>query len=98
VLHLIEPGRAVSMGELASALACDASNVTGLVDRLETRGLVRRTPSEHDRRVKVISLTPGGVRVRTVFIQRLTAPPEALGRLSPAEQRTLMELLARVLE
>ena len=34
VLHFIEPGRAVPMGELAEALSCDASNVTGLVDRL----------------------------------------------------------------
>ena len=42
VLHLIEPGRPIPMGQLAETLACDASNVTGLVDRLESRGLVRR--------------------------------------------------------
>jgi len=40
VLRLIEPGRPVAMGQLAETLACDASNVTGLVDRLELRGLV----------------------------------------------------------
>ncbi len=45
VLHLIEPGRPIPMGELAETLSCDASNVTGLVDRLESRGLVRRRPS-----------------------------------------------------
>ena len=45
VLHLIEPGRPMPMGQLAETLACDASNVTGLVDRLESRGLVRRRPS-----------------------------------------------------
>ena len=39
VLHLIEPDRPVPMGRLAETLACDASNVTGLVDRLESRGL-----------------------------------------------------------
>ena len=44
VLHLIEPGRPVPMGELAGALSCDASNVTGLVDRLEARGLSRASP------------------------------------------------------
>ena len=38
VLHLIEPGRPIPMGQLAETLACDASNVTGLVDRLESRG------------------------------------------------------------
>src|SRR3981081_462021 len=63
VLHLIEPGRPVPMGQLADTLACDASNITGLVDRLESRGLVRRQPSEDDRRVKVLLLTPTGSRL-----------------------------------
>ena len=37
VLRLIEPGNPIPMGRLAETLACDASNVTGLVDRLESR-------------------------------------------------------------
>ena len=45
VLHLIEPGRPLPMSRLADTLSCDASNVTGLVDRLESRGLVQRRPS-----------------------------------------------------
>src|SRR5690349_4228302 len=45
VLHLIEPGQPVAMSHLAKTLSCDASNVTGLVDRLESRGLVQRRPS-----------------------------------------------------
>src|SRR5258708_37737291 len=39
VLHLIEPRRPLPMRRLAETLSCDASNVTGLVDRLEARGL-----------------------------------------------------------
>src|SRR5262249_43256592 len=58
VLHLIEPGRPLPMGRLADTLACDASNVTGLVDRLEARGLVQRRPSRGDRRIKEVQLTP----------------------------------------
>src|SRR6266516_2832375 len=58
VLHLIEPGRPLPMSRLADTLSCDASNVTGLVDRLESRGLVRRRSSPQDRRVKVLQLTP----------------------------------------
>src|SRR4051794_3397537 len=54
VLHLIEPERPLPMSRLAATLSCDASNVTGLVDRLESRGLVRRQPSPGDRRVKVL--------------------------------------------
>jgi MarR family transcriptional regulator, organic hydroperoxide resistance regulator len=98
VLHVLEPGRAVPMGELAGALSCDASNVTGLVDRLETRGLIKRQPSAEDRRVKVLTLTPAGARVRAQLVARMTAPPTTLGRLTPEEQQLLVSLLRRVLE
>jgi len=98
VLHLIEPGRPVSMGQLADTLSCDASNVTGLVDRLESRGLVRRQPSETDRRVKVLALTPAGARLRALLVERMSAPPETLGRLSVEEQRALVRILRRLLE
>jgi DNA-binding MarR family transcriptional regulator len=98
VLQQIEPGRPIPMGRLAETLACDASNVTGLVDRLESRGLVRRRPSATDRRVKVLALTPTGARLRTVLLERMTAPPETLGRLSPSEHRALVKILSRLLD
>ena len=98
VLHLIEPERPIPMGELAETLACDASNVTGLVDRLESRGLVRRRPSAGDRRVKVLVLTPTGSRLRALLLDRMTAPPDALERLSLREQRALVRILTRLLE
>jgi DNA-binding MarR family transcriptional regulator len=98
VLRLIEPDRPIPMGQLAGTLACDASNVTGLVDRLESRGLVRRRLSKEDRRVKVLELTAEGARLRTLFLDRMTAPPPSLGRLSVQEQRTLVRILARLLD
>jgi DNA-binding MarR family transcriptional regulator len=98
VLHLIEPDRPIPMGQLAETLACDASNVTGLVDRLESRGLVRRRPSETDRRVKVLYLTPTGSKLRALLLDRMTAPPATLERLSPREQRELVRILTRLLE
>ena len=98
LLHLIEPERPMPMGQLAETLACDASNVTGLVDRLESRGLVTRRPSAEDRRVKVLVLTPTGSRLRAVLLDRMTAPPAALERLSLREQRELVRLLTRLLE
>ena len=98
VLHLIEPDRPIPMGQLAETLACDASNVTGLVDRLESRGLVRRRPSVQDRRIKVLVLTPTGVRLRAVLVERMMAPPPALDRLSVREQRELVRMLRRLLE
>src|SRR6476660_8593544 len=82
VLHLIEPGQPIPMGRLAEALACDASNVTGLVDRLESRGLVRRHAGDADRRVKVLELTPSGARLRSTLFQRRSRPPASLNRLT----------------
>ena len=98
VLHLLEPDQPIPMRRLAEALACDASNVTGLVDRLESRGLVRRRPSPEDRRVKVLELTPAGIRLRATVFERITRPPESLGRLSVEEQRALVKILKRLLE
>src|SRR4029453_17062144 len=97
VLHLIEPGRPIPMGRLAETLSCDASNVTGLVDRLESRGLVRRHPSEEDRRLKVLDLTPAGARLRAVVLERMAKPPESLKKLSRAEQKGLRQTPQTVL-
>src|SRR5882762_8399686 len=98
VLHLLEPGRPIPMGKLDETLACDASNVTVLVHRLESRGLVRRRPSAEDRRVKVLDLTPAGARLRTLLLDRMTTPPATLRRLSVREQRTLVRILTRLRE
>lgn len=98
LLTTIEPNRPMPMGELASALSCDASNVTGLVDRLESRGLLDRNPSEEDRRVKVLSLTPLGAKIRSALLERMTSSPPTLGKLSEADQRALARILRRLLE
>lgn len=98
LLTLIDPERPVPMGELASALSCDASNVTGLVDRLESRGLLRRTASAEDRRVKVLGLTPLGARIRAALLDRMTSSPPTLGKLSEADQRALARILRRLLD
>jgi len=97
VLRILEPENPVPMRRLADALTCDASNVTGLVDRLESRGLVRRRASDVDRRVKVLELTPKGARLRALFLERMTTPPEGLERLSVREQQLLVRILGRLL-
>jgi DNA-binding MarR family transcriptional regulator len=98
VLHLIEPGQPIPMGRLAAMLSCDASNVTGLIDRLESRGLVQRRPLEHDRRVKALDLTPAGLQLRTQLLRRMTRRPLPLSRLSPEDQRTLVRILQMLVE
>jgi DNA-binding MarR family transcriptional regulator len=98
VLHLIEPGRPLPMSRLADTLSCDASNVTGLVDRLEARGLVQRRPSARDRRVRVLQLTPAGLRLRMRLLRRMAARSLPLSRLSLDQQRTLVKLLEAIVE
>ena len=98
VLHLIEPGRPVPMSRLAEVLSCDASNVTGLVDRLESRGLVQRRPSADDRRVKVVDLTTTGSQLRARLLQQMTRRPLPLSRLSADEQRALVRILEKLVD
>jgi DNA-binding MarR family transcriptional regulator len=86
------------MNALATTLACDSSNVTGLVDRLEARGLVCRQPDPDDRRVKHIVLTEAGRQLRAEMIERIGRPPVGFTRLSEDEQRQLRDLLRRAVE
>src|SRR2546423_3247453 len=67
----LDPDRPIPMSGLAGALMCDASNVTGIVDRLEDRGLVERQSAPHDRRIKMLAVTPDGARVRRELDARL---------------------------
>ena len=98
VLHLIEPDRPLPMSRLAETLSCDASNITGLVDRLESRGLVRRQPASHDRRVRVLQLTPTGARLRAQLLRRMTGGSLPLSRLSLDQHRTLVKILEVLVE
>lgn len=96
VLHLIEPEQPVPMSRLADVLSCDASNVTGLVDRLEARGLLQRRPAPGDRRVKVLELTPAGARLRAEMLRHMTGQPLPLSSLTQDERRALVSLLERL--
>lgn len=98
VLHLLEPDDPMPMSRLAKTLSCDASNVTGLVDRLETRGLVERRPAAGDRRVRVLGLTPTGSRVRGELLRHVSGRPNPLTRLTPDERRALVRILERLLD
>ena len=97
-LGVLDPARPVPMSELAEALHCDNSNVTGIVDRLEDRGLVERRSAAHDRRVKMLAVTPRGAEVRERLAERLHEAPEPLARLAPEDQRALRDIMRRALE
>ncbi|MEU4169815.1 MarR family transcriptional regulator [Streptomyces sp. NPDC026665] len=93
-LNVLRRGPA-AMRALATTLTCDASNMTGIVDRLEKRGLVRREPSPTDRRVKNVVLTTEGRRVIEVIRAKMDTTRAGLDRLSEEERDTLYALLQR---
>lgn len=86
----------LSLGELAGKLLVTGGNITYVMDRLETQGLVLRDRTGPDRRVVVARLTPAGVALidevfasHAAFISGLTDP------LTPQEQATLRTLLKK---
>lgn len=86
----------VPMRELAVHLRCDPSNVTGIADRLEKRGLVRRDAAGSDRRVKFLVPTSEGEKLRRALEAALLETSPFMAGLSPPERRTLRRLLVKV--
>ncbi|MER5221845.1 MULTISPECIES: MarR family winged helix-turn-helix transcriptional regulator [Streptomyces] len=85
------------MRRLAQKLKCEPSNVTGIVDRLESRGLVERRPDPGDRRVKLAAVTDEGRRVARSLRESLHFAREPLAGLSRDERLALRNLLLRML-
>ncbi|MDN0194456.1 MarR family transcriptional regulator [Streptomyces sp. S.PNR 29] len=85
------------MRKLARKLKCEPSNVTGIVDRLEARGLVERRPDPTDRRVKLAAATDEGRRVARSLRESLRFAREPLAGLSGQEREILRNLLHRML-
>lgn len=86
----------IAMRTLARRLACDASNVTGIINRLEKRGLVRREASPSDRRVTNLVITPEGERVTDAIREKMSATKDGLNSLSDEDRDRLADLLERV--
>ncbi|MFI0738397.1 MarR family winged helix-turn-helix transcriptional regulator [Streptomyces sp. NPDC021100] len=86
----------VPMRGLAALLVCDASNVTGIVDRLEARGLVRREPDPSDRRVKNVVATDEGRETIRRVREEMRATHDALDSLDDEERAVLHGLLERL--
>ena len=95
-LLFLEPGQPCSMGALADAWKCDASNVTWLVDRLEEHGLAERRPHATDRRVRTVALTRKGTRMRAQIESRLFEAPASLRELSASDLETLDRILRKL--
>jgi len=97
VLLLLQPEGAMTMSTIAGQLQYDASNLTGVIDRLEELGAVRRQPHPNDRRAKAVLLTEAGQRTRKAFWERLTNRSGPLGKLNSRELSSLRSLLGSAL-
>jgi DNA-binding MarR family transcriptional regulator len=89
--------RPTAVGDLAAALRCDRSNVSRLVDRASSRGLVMRQADDGDGRVTLVQLTPEGEQLARRFLARLEAQTEKLRAVWPAaRQRSAVKLLSEI--
>lgn len=92
---LLELEQPASMRLVADRLRCDASNVTGIADRLEARALINRAADPADRRIKSLVLTTRGQKARRELEDEVRNSPVMAG-LTASERKTLLRLLRKV--
>jgi DNA-binding MarR family transcriptional regulator len=85
-----------AIGVLARELACDPSNATWLVDRLERAGFAERRSSEQDRRVKLVALTAKGTNAMAELLNEYHRPPHQFSELSVNELEDLIGILKKL--
>ena len=91
----MDPARPRPMSEVAATIGCGPSNLTGIIDKLEARGLVKRRPAQGDRRIKEVSLTRAGQAFRNRLLARIREPAPWMRALPVEDQRTLVEIFKK---
>jgi DNA-binding MarR family transcriptional regulator len=85
------------MKEFCATYNCDASNITGIVDGLEKKGLVSRQNDPNDRRVKVIQLEPAGKKLQRFIIEGLSADSGFLfDPLNETEKQQFIHIVEKI--
>jgi DNA-binding MarR family transcriptional regulator len=83
--------------ELADAIGTDPPHVSLIVDELEKKGLVERTPHPTDRRAKIVTATAAGRRAAQKAERMLGEPPPALRALPPDDLAALDRIVGTLL-
>lgn len=85
-----------TMGSLAEEWGTDASYVTSVIDRLEHRGLAARSAQPGDRRVKLVTLTRAGMKLKDHLADALYEPPPELLAMSTADLDALWASVSKL--
>ncbi|HSX06296.1 MAG TPA: MarR family transcriptional regulator [Candidatus Saccharimonadia bacterium] len=86
-----------SMKELCNTLHCDASNVTGIIDGLEQRGLVERRNDPSDRRIKTLHILPAGKELQQQILDQLVRGSKAfLAPLTDSEMTQFVSIVQKL--
>jgi len=85
-------GGPTRMRDIADAMACDASYITAVADRLEELGLAERRSTADDRRSKELALTAKGEEVARGLHAIFTEPPATMRALSAEDQDALARI------
>ena len=96
-LLLVDERRPRPMKNFCMLYHCDASNITGIVDGLEQKGMVSRRSDPKDRRIKTIRLEPAGRQMQQCIIEKLeTSNGLLLDSLSASEAKQLVQIIDKL--
>jgi DNA-binding MarR family transcriptional regulator len=97
VLSTLSDGKPISIGRLAQISVTKQPTVTRLLDRMEAQGYVKRIPSEADRRVTNVRITPRGQKLVSELMvqarQHEDQVLEPLGKDKAEELKATLRLL-----
>ena len=94
VLLALDRGTVRTQAALAEAIGADKSRIIGTLDELQQAGLIERTPDPADRRVRLLSITPEGRRVRRAVRKQIQAQEVSiLDTLAPADRKAFLRIL-----
>jgi len=98
-LHQVGRAPGVDQRTLARAIGLDTSTIAGVIDRLEARGLMQRSASPEDRRVRLLGLTKAGQDLlEAIEPDMLTAQDRILAPLPKAERSEFMRMLRSLVD
>lgn len=96
-LLMLDGDKPRPMKEFCTLYHCDASNITGIIDGLERKGLVNRKNDPHDRRIKNIQLSAKGKVLQQKMLRQLSSDSvQLIDPLQDNEKKTLKKAFEKI--